>query len=236
MVGLSRPIKEDWLGKTAELVSRGLDEKAALSELRTFLSNEIKSEINLRKTRAILVNTWVRSAAAEPAVWERAVAAYGEEHSNKLALHWSMLLLSYPVFSDVCGLIGKVCSVQDAFTTAWLKEKLYEVWGERSTLLYSCEKILQTLKNLGAIEKEETGGYRIIKRKVSDGGTIKVMLLALLALQKKAYYNVSEISNPPLFFPFEYNVTLELLHNSPEFRLSSFGGKTVVTSEVGIKK
>jgi hypothetical protein len=68
-----------------------------------------------------------------------------------------MMLLKYPVFVDMCGLIGKLTLIQDTFSTAWLKDKLFEEWGERTTILHSSHKILQTLKYLGAIENQAIG-------------------------------------------------------------------------------
>ena len=63
-----------------------------------------------------------------------------------------MLLLYYPVFVDVTGMIGKISSMQDSFSLAWLKDKIFEEWGERTTLLHTLPKIMQTLRQLGAVD------------------------------------------------------------------------------------
>ncbi|MCL5779819.1 MAG: hypothetical protein M1119_02525 [Firmicutes bacterium] len=229
MIGLSRPIKLEWLNKTVELVLEGKDETQIKDELNEYLSFEIKSAINLRKTREILMTIWVRTPEELSTLKQLALEAYKDEKSNKLALHWSMMLVAYPVFCDVCALIGKLTNIQDTFTTSWLKEKLFEMWGERTTLFHSSDKILQTLKLIGAIENEKVGVYRIKKYPVTDSKTIQVLLLAILSLKEKAYYEVVELSSVPQTFPFEYSVSYEWLHDSDLFTLSNFGGKIMLT-------
>lgn len=229
MIGLSRSIKLEWLNKTVELVLEGKDETQIKDELNEYLSFEIKSPTNLRKTREILMNIWVRNPDELSALKQQALEAYKDEKSNKLALHWSMMLVAYPVFSDVCALIGKLTNIQDTFAASWLKEKLFEMWGERTTLFHSSDKILQTLKQIGAIENEKVGVYRIKKYPVTDVKTIQVLLLAILHLRKRAYYEIAELSSVPQAFPFEYNVSYEWLHDSDLFTLSNFGGKVVLT-------
>ncbi len=229
IIGLSRPIKLEWLNKTAELVLEGKDETQIKDELNEYLSFEIKSAINLRKTREILMTIWVRTPDKLAVLKKQALEAYQDEKSNKLAIHWSMMLVAYPVFSDVCALIGKLTNIQDTFTTSWLKEKLFEMWGERTTLFHSSDKILQTLKLIGAIENEKVGVYRIKKYPVTDSKTIQVLLMAILSLKEKAYYEVAELSSVLQTFPFEYSVSHEWLYNSDLFTLNNFGGKIVLT-------
>jgi hypothetical protein len=157
IIGLSRSIRLEWLNKTVELVLEGKNETQIKDELNEYLSFEIKSPTVLRKTREILMNIWVRTPEELSTLKQQALEAYKDEKSNKLALHWSMMLVAYPVFSDVCALIGKLTNIQDTFAASWLKEKLFEMWGERTTLFHSSDKILQTLKQIGAIENEKVG-------------------------------------------------------------------------------
>lgn len=228
MVGLSRAIKQEWLDKAGELVTYTSDEGKIKDMLDEYLSYEIKSPTNLRKSRDILMNIWVRPVGPASQIRDEAIRVFNEVHSNKTALHWGLMLHAYPIFADVCGLIGKITMVQDTFTTAWLQEKVLSQWGERQTLIHAIPKILQTLRSLGAVENMNPGVYQICTQRVSDSETIKIMLMALLALKKKAYYEVSELSSVPLYFPFEYSVPLECLNQMPEFNIDSLGGKMVV--------
>jgi hypothetical protein len=229
-IGLSRAVKTEWLNKTVELILEGKDESQIKDELHEYLSFEIKSDSILKATRAILMNIWVRTSGEYAFLKQQALKAFENEKSDKLVLHWSMMLVTYPVFNDVCALIGKLTSIQGTFTTTWLHERLFELWGEGATLYHSNEKILQTLKLMGVIQNEKVGVYRVNKYPVVDDESIQVLLTALLNLKEKAYYEVTELSSVPQAFPFEYTVPPELLYNSDLFTVDNFGGKIVVSA------
>ncbi|ALX09378.1 hypothetical protein M972_112467 [Acetivibrio thermocellus AD2] len=129
MIGLSRSIRLEWLNKTAELVLEGKDYTQIKDELNEYLSFEIKSPTNIRKTREILTNIWVKIPDALSTLKRQALEAYKDDKSNKLALHWSMMLVAYPVFCDVCALIGKLTSIQDTFTHPGLKKSCLKYGG-----------------------------------------------------------------------------------------------------------
>ena len=229
-MGLFRAIKPEWLYKTAELTIDGHDQATIKALLDDYLFYEIESAINRGKTKQLLLNIWANPDATSPIVHRKAIEAFKREQSDKIALSWALFVLAHPLFADISGFIGKVATVQNSFTTSWLKEKVCETHGERPTLIRAVAGVLETMRHLGCINQEGTGVYRVVKRRIKDEQTICVLLLSLLMLNKKAYHNVSELSNVSLFFPFEYEATLELFHKSPEFCLSNFGGKTVVTA------
>jgi len=231
MVGLSRSIKLEWLNKVADLVVEGRSEQEIKNELNEYLSFEIKSPTNLRKTREILMYIWIKSGDEYRELRYKALEVYKLERSNKLAIHWCLMIAAYPVFADVCSLLGKLTNIQDTFTTSWLKEKLFEVWGERSTLLHSSDKILQTLKYIGAIENLKVGTYQTKKYVIKDSETITLLIMTTLLTNEKAYFEVAELPNTPQMFPFEFVVSHEWLHNSNCFSLNNFGGKVVLVKE-----
>jgi hypothetical protein len=228
IVGLSRGIKPEWLDKTVEFIVQDEDILSVKEKLNDYLSFEIQSPTNLRKTREILIAIWVKTSISAPIIYKIVLNAYQSGQSDKMALNWAMIMLAFPVFSDVTCRIGKIGMIQETFTTSWLKARLTETWGDRPTLFHSCDKILQTLKELGAIENKKVGIYRIKKHEVSDEKTITVLLLSLMALNRQAYYDITELGNNPLFFPFEFTISLDLLHRSPLFNLNNIGGKTVL--------
>jgi len=119
-------IKSEWLDKTAQYVIQGEDASSIKEKLDDYLSFEIQSPTNLRKTREILLNVWVRSKIYTPDIHKVAINTFSSEKSDKTALSWSMLLLAYPVFCDVTCRIGKISMIQDTFSASWLKEKLAE--------------------------------------------------------------------------------------------------------------
>jgi len=138
-----------------------------------------------------------------------------------------MLLSYYPVFVDVTGMIGKVSSMQDSFSLAWLKDKMYEEWGERTTLFHSLDKIMQTLRQIGAVNSKG-GNYTINHYEIKSGETKKILVKTIMALKMRAYYEPAELSSIFQMFPFEYDVDSELIFGSNDFELGNFDGNPVV--------
>ncbi len=231
VIGMNRAVKLEWLNKTAELVRQGFDEKTIRAELQEYLSFEIDSAVNLKNTRTILLQTWVYTPAEHLGLRREALALVEKGGIDALVGHWSMLLVTYPVFADVCSLIGKISNIQDTFTTAWLQQKLFEIWGERGTLVHCVSRALQTLRYLGAVESVKTTAFKIRKQELASQKAIEVLLTAILFLNEKAYYEISELSCLPKLFPFVFDVSYEWLHNSDVFKLGNFGGKVVLTTE-----
>lgn len=231
VIGMNRAVKLEWLNKTAELVRQGRDDKTIRAELQEYLSFEIDSAVNLKNVRTILLQTWVYTPAEHHGIRKEALALVEKGGINALAGHWSMLLITYPVFADVCSLIGKLSNIQDTFSTTWLKEKLFEIWGERGTLVHSVSRTLQTLRFLGVVEPVKTSVFKIKKQALTSQNAIEVLLTAMLLLKEKAYYEIPELSCIPKLFPFAFNVSYERLHNSNVFTLNNFGGKVVLTAD-----
>ena len=228
-VGFACSIKLQWIKRTIQLLEEGHDKESFKKELNDYLSFEIEGPTRLRKTREILMNLWVYPFEDEKAnlIRKQALDAIKNGNEDKLAMHWCMLLLYYPVFVDVTGMIGKISSMQDSFSLAWLKDKIFEEWGERTTLLHTLPKIMQTLRQLGAVDSNG-GVYTVNHYEIKDAVTKKILLKTILALKMQAYYEPSELSKVSQMFPFEYTVDSELIFGNQDFELGNFGGSPVV--------
>jgi hypothetical protein len=229
-VGFLRAIKFTWLDKTVELVLQNKTNEEIKKELNEYLAFEIKSPTTIRKTRDVLMNMWVNPSCAFADIRREVLKVYPNARANRTVLQYCVLLLTFSVVADLCGLIGKLSTIQDSFTTAWIREKLYDIWGERETIDDSLKYILQSLKEFGVIESLKIGTYNTKKYPVTDAATIRVILMTILRLRGKAYYEVQELSSTPHMFPFNYSVSLELIHNAPDFVLNNYGGKITVAA------
>ena len=229
MVGLSRAIKIEWLNKVVNLVNEGMAPENIREALNDYISFEINSPDNIRKSREILMNLWVYPFEDEKAneIRKMALDAIKNGNEDKLAMNWCMLLLYYPVFVDVTGMIGKLSSMQDSFTLAWLKDKIFEEWGERTTLIHTLPKIMQTLRQIDAVDSQN-GVYAVQHYDIKNAVTKKILIKTILALKMQAYYEPSELVKVPQMFPFEYKVDSDLIFGTQEFELGNFGGSPVV--------
>lgn len=78
-----------------------------------------------------------------------------------LPVHWCMMLAAYPVFQDMCRLIGKISEFEETFTLKQIKQKLFDEWGERANLYHSIDKLIATLKAMDVLESEKVGVYSV---------------------------------------------------------------------------
>lgn len=157
IVGLSRNLKLQWLNKVVELASSNLTEQEIKDQLNEYLSFELSSPTNLRKTREILMNIWVYENDISNKLREEAISIVRDMPEYALVAHWCMMMATYPVFVDMCKLIGRLSEFQDEITLSQIKQKLYDEWGERTTLYHSIDKLISTLKELSVLRCEKPG-------------------------------------------------------------------------------
>ncbi len=229
IIGMSRNIKLEWLNKAANLYIMDKSEDEIKEELNEYLSFEIKSPTNLRKTREILMNIWARDEDNFIQSKEIAVKLYqADEKENQLLAHWCLMLLAYPVFADICSTIGKMDRKMFDISNKEIRNKMFDLWGERSTLYHSIDKNIRTLKDIGVLYSLPKYQYGINKYGIKNKDGLILITNTLLILKDKLYLSTGELNNSPEFFPFEYSVSMNILGESGIFSIDQFGGELVV--------
>lgn len=225
MVGLSRNLKLTWMNQTVELVSSDLTENEIKEKLNEYLGFEIKSPTNIRKTREILMSIWQYENGYTKRLRPMAMELIKKQPDYALEIHWCMMLAAYPVFADMCKLIGKMSEFQDEIILSQLKQKLFDEWGERTTLYHSTEKLVSTMKEFGVLSCDKPGKYQIKKHKVAKDEISSFMVYAMMNVDNSGYYSFQEINTSTYFFPFEYRISKEMLIQDSRFVLNNFGGE-----------
>ncbi len=232
MVGLSRNLKLQWLNKAVELASSDLTEQEIKDQLNEYLSFEISSPTNIRKTREILMNIWVYESEINGKLREEAISIIRDMPEYALEIHWCMMMATYPVFVDMCKLIGRLSEFQDEITLSQIKQKLYDEWGERTTLYHSIDKLISTLKELSVLKCDKPGKYQIVKHTVRNSRVSAFMVYAMMLVDDSGYYPFVELSNAVYFYPFEYQVEKEIFLTDNRFAMNNFGGELSVSVNV----
>jgi hypothetical protein len=201
-------------------------------KINEYLADYIDSPTVLRKTREILMRIWVYSDGINESVIpirKKALSIYRTcSEKERLALHWAMLLLAFPIFKDLCQIIGKLAELQEEISLAQVKRRVYELWGERTTLEHSLSKNIKTLKDCGILTQLKPGLYRINRRQITNPAIINLMISAVMRTNDKLYYSLSTINRLKELFPFEYHVDSMMINESQEFKLDRIGGEPVV--------
>ncbi len=230
IIGMSRNINSEWLNKAAALYIQGKTEDEIKDELEEYLSFEIKSPTVLRQTRSILMNIWARDREDLAVSKDTAVRLYrSNKKENQLLAHWCLMLLAYPVFADICSTIGKLDRKMFDITSKEIKNKMFDLWGKRSSLNYSIEKIIKTLKDIGVLCPLPKFKYGVNKYNIESRDGYILITYTLIYLKEKLYMSLAELNNSPEFFPFEYSITIDILDDSNMFLIDEFGGKLVVS-------
>ena len=229
MVGLSRNLKLPWLNEVVRLYAEGLDDNQIKEKLNEYLSFEIGSPTVLRKTREILMNIWVYENDYTAALRDEALRLFQKDSDYALPVHWCMMLAAYPVFQDMCRLIGKIGEFEETITTKQIKQKLFDEWGERSTLYHSSDKLISTLKALEALDSEKTGVYSIKKHEFSKPEIVDFLLYVMMKIDDAGYYSLLDLENSVYLFPFEYKVSKEASLMDERFTTGTFGGELSIS-------
>ena len=227
-IGILVPLKYDWMEKTVELLQDGLEPLEIKLKLREYLSFEMESPTNIRKTCTELMDVWVNVQADIRPIRDYALSIYAEENCTHAVLHWCLLLLRYPVFSDMAGLIGKALLYQDSFTAGWINKRIKEQWGDRNTFKKSIGVILRTMCDLGALEPAGTGVYIARRRKIQSDLDLQILLKTLLNPRMNCFFEVQDLSRVSEMFPFSYEISYEWINLRKDLGFSSFGGKVIL--------
>jgi len=229
-VVLARTIQTEWLDAMVEVYLATKEHEEVKEKINGYLAGFITSPTVLRKTREILMRTWVDVDESLLAARDWGLKIWSScPRDERIAVHWGMLLLVFPIFRDLCATIGKLDDIQEEITLSQIKRRIYELWGERTTLVHSLPKNMQTLRYFEAVAMLKPGYYKTTKRVLHSSEVISFLLFAAMQAGGKLYYNLTEIAKFKELFPFEYAVRVEDLQNSGVFKVDRFGGEAVVS-------
>ncbi len=229
MVGLNVIVKQGWTKKAVALLDENLSEEQYKAALNEYLSFEIDSAINLRKAREILMRVWYRDTDGVEKLQAEGRALAIKYPDELTAINWCMTALVFPAFADIAKLMGKMFEFQDVITTAQIKQKTFDEWGETGTLETVIAKIVSTMRETGAITSERSGRQEPASIQVNNEEVVSFMLRVAMTLDGSSYYPFSALAEFPYLFPFKYQVSKEMLMQDDRFVLSTFGSALSVS-------
>ncbi len=232
-IGFLCDLKLPWLNWTARLVSENLPEEELKRKLDEYLSFEIKSPTNIRKTREILLHVWYYENRASALLFPSARSLLSRFPEESPAVHWALMLPAYPVFADLARLIGKMAEFHSDLTLSQMRRKMSDEWGERSTLFKSIKEQIATMRSLGVLEDEKPGKYRIVKHEVRREETVRLLLCAALAAEPGGSCAFQKLISLSVLFPFTFQVEKKSLLQDDRFEIKSQAGERILTLRGG---
>lgn len=225
MVGYACSIRLPWLNKAVAMLQEQLPEAEYKEKMNEYLSFEIDSPTRLRKTREILMNVWYYDSEELAGPRKEAIKLLTDYPEYAAAIQYCMLCLAYPVFADVCKIMGKLFEFQDEITNNTMKQKLYDAWGERGTLETTSRRITLTLKEMDILKNETKTRYKLNKLVIDNKAVTDFIVAQGMRLDGSSYYSYTELSNMNILFPFKYQVAKEMLMQSDRYVMTGFGGE-----------
>ena len=161
-IGFDRVIRLAWLDQGALLAHELRDAEARRAALVDHLASEVSGEKARRNTVTVLTRIWWRVPEARIPMRDEALPQVVHlAPEDRVALHWGMALLAYPLFRDVATIIGRLLGLQGDFKLAQLSRRIGAEWGNRTTLEYAVPRILRSLADWGVLQAtDEVGVYR----------------------------------------------------------------------------
>lgn len=174
------------------------------------------------------MNIWVYDNDYSDKIRATALKLIREYPDYSMPIHWCMMLAAYPVFVDMCKLIGKMSEFQDGITLAQLKQKLFDEWGERTTLYHSIDKLMATLKAMDAVTCDKPGKYHINKHQINKPKVVSFMVYTMMLVDGRGYYTFAEINSSEYLYPFEYRMEKTAFLEDSRFTMGNLGGELSV--------
>jgi hypothetical protein len=228
-IGLDRRIALSWLDSAASLAAAGEPITTVRVQLWRLLEGEVSGEkINSSRGKTVTILNHVWGSVPERALRLRShAAAFFNDATppERLALHWAMLLATYPVFSDAAEVMGRLLSLQDSLAIAHVKRRLAERWGDRTTLDRSLQRITRSMLDWGVLrETEPTGSYAAsgVGRPIGNECTL-VLMEALLVSSEADSIALDALIRHPALFPFAVSVDANALREAGPFRIDREG-------------
>jgi hypothetical protein len=228
-IGFDRRIDREWLDAAAGKAASG----ATAQEVRAYVWNLLDGAVTgnahgsaRHKTTTVLHHLWGDVPEPAKAMRERALAAFADcAPEERLALHWAMMLGTYPVFTDMASAVGRLLMLQGQFTLAHLTRRLVEGWGERSTLARASQRVVRSMVQWGVLRDTTSSGvYEAVPRRKKIASAVAVLLIeALLVDAEESALCFDQLASHPAFFPFDLDVNVGDVRAASQFRVHRQG-------------
>jgi hypothetical protein len=225
-IGFDRRIDLEWLDAAAAQAATG----ASGTELRAYLGNLlddlVSGDIARRKTVTVLNHIWGDVPPAAGGLRKRVLSRLADATAEeRLALHWAMMLATYPVFTDVAASAGRLLTLQGSFSLAQLTRRLVGSWGERSTLTRAAQRIMRSMIQWGVLRDTDTRGiYEAVPGARGIGQGMGALLVEALLIDAEASsVPFNQLVRHPALFPFEVALNSGDLRSAAQFQVHRQG-------------
>jgi len=215
-VGLSHPIKLDWMNLTALEVSRETDLVQIAKHLDEYLREEIQGSESRRKSINSLIRIWAGMPDSQLWFQQKTLKLFLDANADeRIWLHWGMSLAAYPIFTEVVTTIGKLLKLQTYATSGQVHRDIYSHWGQRSTLTKSIQSILISIKDWKVIQYDsKLRRYISGKKYTTNRSELETWFIEAFIRSTNKQINIQQLNNTYTLFPFTFKITpIDIIKN-----------------------
>lgn len=230
-VGFERYVARDWLDQTAGWVISGKNREELHDLVDDYLENFIRGATSKRKTKNVLFGAWVKINARDACFRAQARQLFMHASSSeKLAIHWGMLISGYPFFLSLSRILGRLFRLQECASKQEIMRRCVEEHGDRDSIRRSAERYLQSLLEWGLLKADEHGLLcPTHKIPLHNPELVTWLLPAILFSGERERLSVDDLLADPAWFPFAIRSgDLQVMHSQVIEIIHQGVGETLV--------
>ena len=209
LVGFERDVEREWLDKTAAWVIEGKSAKDVHALIDEFLDPLINGETSQRKTKNVLSGAWVKSTDENGQFKLHAKSLYQTATtSERLAIHYGMMVASYPFFYSLSKILGRLFKLQDEVTNKEFYRRVIEAIGDRESIKRAAARYLQSMVEWDLLLNGEKSSVKpALKIKIDNPEIVTWLYTAVFFSHDRDNLSKDDVMADPVWFPFEVNLT-----------------------------
>ena len=216
LVGFDRYIEREWLDKTATWVIDGKTPKEVHCLIDEFLDPFINGETSQRKTKNVLSGAWVKTTEDNEHFKQQAKLLYQTAStSERLAIHYGMVIASYPFFYSLSKILGRLFKLQDEVTNKEFYRRVIETVGDRESIKRAAARYLQSMVEWQLLLNGEKSSVKPANKIQIDNSEIVTWLFsAIFFSHDRDKLSTNDVTSDPSWFPFEISSVVFQSSNS----------------------
>jgi hypothetical protein len=206
----SQRIRYQWLVKVSNLLLAGMTSDQIKSELSDYLMNWLpKSRSKERSSRdkaaTILFRTWISPDNYLCYLRDDGLKLLESSSAEeKRAVHWGMIMATYPFWGDVADSVGRLLRLQNSIETSQIRRRIKELYGDREVVSRATRNVISSFVDWGVLYITSIKGAYISGKQypIKDAKVIAWLVEASLHARMNGSAAIKDLLNSPSIFPF----------------------------------
>jgi len=204
-VGFSQLIKRRWL----DFAARRLEQPPALrrTQLAKFLAQQNIAKTHQQKSLSVLTKIWLQAHKNTENLQPEGLALLKRlPPKEQLAVHWGMIMITYPFFASVAEQVGRLAQLQPTISQRQVQKRMSEKMGERSMVITGVREIIRCWLEWGILTADlKKGNYLVNPPLTLTDTQLTTWLLetALITTKKQSATLTHLVNYTPMLFPFK---------------------------------